>query len=336
MVAVRGRGRALPARVRRLIGADAEQVALLPNASIGAYQVISTLKLGQRDTIVASVGEFPSVAHVWLAQHRHGARVRFVDAPGAAGRDADEAAYAAAVDARTALVSVPLVTYLHGAALPVSDIARTAHAHGAAVFVDAYQAIGVRPVDVADLECDFLVAGAAKYMLGLPGVAFLYVREGTELDPVLTGWFGRVDPFAFDPRRLDFAPNARRYEIGTPDVGALYAASAGMSLLAELDMHEVQRHVGALTVLAADRLSACGERFAAIAPDRRGAHLALFDDDPDELAGWLARCGISVSPRHPFVRLSFHYFNDARDVDAVCAAVERFGARDRGRTAVRA
>ena len=308
-----------------LIGADADQIALLPNASIGAYQVISTSRLGERDTIVTSAGEFPSIAHVWLAQRRRGVHVRFVDGPG----DGDEAAYAAAVDGRTALVSVPLVTYAQGATLPVAAIARTAHAHGARVFVDAYQAAGVRSIDVRELECDYLVAGAQKYMLGLPGVAFLYVRSGTDLDPELTGWFGRVDPFAFDPRRLDFAAGARRYEIGTPDVAALYGAAAGMSLLADLDMREVERHVRELTTLAADRLAASGERLAPVAPDRRGAHVALCAADPVGLAGRLADCGINVSPRRPFVRLSFHYFNDERDVDVVCSAIERYRARDR-------
>jgi selenocysteine lyase/cysteine desulfurase len=312
-----------------LVGADPQQIALLPNASTGAYQVVSTLDLGERDTVVTSAEEFPSIAHVWLAQRRRGGRVRFADAPAAtgAGAEADEAAYAATLDARTALVSVPLVTYSRSAILPVAAVAGLAHDRGARVFVDAYQAVGVRRVDVAELDCDFLVAGAGKYLLGLPGIAFLYVRRGTDHNPSLTGWFGRADPFAFDARRLDFATSARRYEIGTPDVAALYGATAGMSLLAELDSHEIERHVDALTALAADRLRASGERVAPIASERRGAHVALADDDPARLGAWLSRRGISVSPRRPFVRLAFHYFNDERDVDAVCAAIEAYRAR---------
>ena len=151
-----------------LIGADAEQVALVPNASTGAFQVISTLSLAERDVIVTSAEEFPSIAHVWLAQRRRGARVRFVDS------------FEAAIDRRTALVSVPLVTYARGGMLPVAEIAEAARAAGAPVFVDAYQAAGVLSVDVEELNCDYLVAGAQKYMLGLPGIAFLYVRAGTE------------------------------------------------------------------------------------------------------------------------------------------------------------
>jgi selenocysteine lyase/cysteine desulfurase len=301
----------------RLVGAEPEQVALMPNASTGAYQVVSTLDLGDRDTVVTCADEFPSIAHVWLAQRRRGGRVRFA---------ADDGAYAAEVDARTALVSVPLVTYSRGETLPVAPLARIAHERGARVFVDAYQAVGVRPVDVGELECDFLVAGAGKYLLGLPGVAFLYVRRGTDREPALTGWLGRVDPFAFDPRRLDFAAGARRYEIGTPDVAALYGAAAGMNLLEDLDLRDVARHVGELAALAADRLRAGGERLAPIAPERRGAHVALVDDDPAALAAWLSARGISVSPRRPFVRLAFHYFNDERDVDAVCAAIEAYRA----------
>jgi selenocysteine lyase/cysteine desulfurase len=187
----------------------------------------------------------------------------------------------------------------------------------------------VLPVDVTELGCDYLVAGALKYLAGLPGVAFLYVRDGVPAgrDPELTGWFGRVDPFAFDPRRLDFAPTARRFETGTPAVPALYAANAGLSLFAGVDLADVRRHVHRLIDRADRALTAQGERVHRA--ERPGAHLGLYDADPAALAGWLAERGIAVSPRGPVVRLSFHYYNSGADVDALCQALRDHPPRRR-------
>ncbi len=312
-----------------LIGADPGQIALLPNASIGAYQVASTLSLGRRGTVVTTDREFPSIAHVWLAQRRRGMRVRFVDTPYDATAQRLAAAYDDAVDATTALVSVPLVTYDHGLLLPVAEIARRAHARGARVFVDAYQAAGVVALDVGELGCDYLVAGAQKYVLGLPGLAFLYVRDGAqgELEPSLTGWFGRVDPFAFDARRLDFAAGARGLETGTPDVAAVYAANAGLGLLATVGAGAVARHVEALGEAARERLAERGERLASPDVRRRGAHLAIRDASPPRLAAWLAERAIHVSPRGSLVRVAFHLYNTDEDVVMLCEAIDEYRAQ---------
>jgi selenocysteine lyase/cysteine desulfurase len=311
-------------RFAALIGANPDQVAIVPNASVGAYQVASTLMLGCRDRVITTAEEFPSIAQVWLAQRPRGAQVVFADA----GTDpVDAGHYRAAVDEHTVLVSVPLVTYTHGRRLPVNEVAALAHARGARVFVDAYQAVGVLPVSVDELDCDYLVAGTCKYLAGLPGVAFLYVRDGVAggLDPALTGWFGRVDPFAFDPRRLDFPATARRFETGIPAVPALYAANAGLDLIAGLDLHHVQRHVTGLIELATQQLTAQGERVPqASAAAAHGAHIGLADTDPPALAAWLAERGIAVSPRGSVVRLSFHYYNNAHDVERLCAALRQF------------
>jgi selenocysteine lyase/cysteine desulfurase len=310
-------------RFAALIGAHPDQVAIVPNASVGAYQIASTLMLGCRDRVITTTEEFPSIAQVWLAQRPRGVQVAFADA----GADpVDAGHYGAAVDAHTALVSVPLVTYGHGRLLPVAEVAALAHARGARVFVDAYQAVGVLPVNVDELGCDYLVAGTCKYLLGLPGVAFLYVRDGVAggLDPALTGWFGRVDPFAFNPRRLDFPSTARRFETGIPAVPALYAANAGLDLIADLDLHEVRRHVTGLIELATQQLTAQGERVPeASAVAAHGAHVGLADTDPVALAARLAEHGIAVSPRGSAVRLSFHYYNNAHDVELLCAALRQ-------------
>jgi selenocysteine lyase/cysteine desulfurase len=303
-----------------LIGARADQIALVPNASTGAYQIASTVGLRDRPKIVVSRDEFPSASHVWLAQRGRGAEVVHVN-----GAD-----YEGAVDERTALVSVPMTTYQDAARMPVAETAALAHAHGARVFVDAYQALGVEPVNVEELGCDFLVCGTAKYLLGLPGIAFLYVR-GTapgDLPPTLTGWFGRVNPFAFDPLRLDYPDTARRFETGTPPVPALYAANAGLGLLAELDPAAVRDHVRGLVRRATDRLRAQGETVrAAGGPDRQGAHAALVDGDPTGLAAWLGERKVLISPRGDVGRLAFHYYNDADDVDSVCQEIARYRKR---------
>jgi selenocysteine lyase/cysteine desulfurase/tryptophan 2,3-dioxygenase len=324
-------------RFASLIGARPEQIAVLPNASVGAYQVASTIRWDRRPTVVTTAAEFPSVAHVWLAQRPRGAEVLFVPEREGSVRAAD---YLASLDERTGLVSIPLTTYASGARLPAAEIAAAARAAGARSFVDAYQALGVEPVDVAELGCDFLVAGSMKYLLGLPGVAFLYARDGLAGDcpPQLTGWFGRVDPFAFDPFVLDFPEEARRFETGTPAVPALYAANAGLELVGGLDLHAVHAHVRELVASAVERLAAQGERLS-IPPygvraehggAARGAHVAIFDHDPGALAGWLAQRGIVVSPRGQFVRIAFHYYNTDEDLAGVCDAVAEYRARGAG------
>lgn len=317
-------------RFAALIGAAPEQVAIVPNASVGAYQVASTLAYDARTDIVTTVEEFPSVAHVWLAQRPRGARVVFTgDRETGEVRAAD---YAAVLGHRSALVSVPMSTYQYAERPPVAEIVRAGREAGALTFVDAYQAVGVMPVDVAEIGCDYLVCGTMKYLLGLPGLAFLYARDGLagDQDPQLTGWFGRVEPMAFDPELLDFPDGARRFETGTPAVPAVYAANAALELFRGTDPAAVRRHVGALIELTATTLTGQGERVrTARSPKFQGAHLSLYDADPPALAGWLAARGIAVSPRGPVVRLSFHYYNSTDDVAALCRALREYRAQTR-------
>lgn len=323
-----------------LIRARPEQVALVPNATTGAYQAVSGLEFTTRTTIVTSDVEFPSIAHVWLGQRTRGATVAFAGAaPAGKARPAADRetagtaqGYLAVIDQRTALVSVPLVTYRHAVRPPVAEITAAARAAGAVSFVDAYQALGVSDVDVTELGCDFLVGGTSKYLLGLPGLAFLYVRDVDAVvrPPSLTGWFGRVDPFAFDPRRLDFPDEARRYETGTAPVPAVYAGNAGLELLGGVPVGEVARHVGDLVTGTISRLTGDGHRVLA-APERsaRGAHVALLAADPVRLARQLAAHRVSVSPRGDVVRLAFHYYNDFDDVDRLCRFLWRYRAETR-------
>jgi selenocysteine lyase/cysteine desulfurase len=300
-------------RFAALINARPDQVAVVPSATVGAYQVASTLDWTDRPGIVATDGEYPSVAHIWAAQRQRGAKVDFV--PG------ESTGYLDRVDDRTGLVSAPLVSYRTGAVIPVAEIATRARSVGARSFVDAYQAAGVLPIDVAELGCDYLVSGTMKYLLGLPGIAYLYVADGVTdaQDPQLTGFFGRANPLAFDLSVLDFPRDARRFQVNMPTLPVVLAANAGLGLVGQLDIDVVAAHVDRLARYAVARLGR-------LANPVFGPQVTVRDEDPRGLAAWLNARRIFPA-RGNSVRLSFHYFNTEADVDAACDAIEQWRRR---------
>ena len=122
-----------------------------------------------------------------------------------------------------------------------TQLSRIAHEAGALVMLDDYQDCGTRPVDVKAMDLDFYVTGTLKYLLGPPGLAFMYVRKEliSTLVPTVTGWFAQTNPFAFDPQHIDLSPTARRFESGSPSVPNVYAAMPGIQLLQEIGMENV-------------------------------------------------------------------------------------------------
>ncbi|MEV0269852.1 aminotransferase class V-fold PLP-dependent enzyme [Hamadaea sp. NPDC050747] len=305
----------------QLLGAATEQIALVPSVSVGVYQVASTQRWrGARRRVLVNAGDFPGVAHVWLAQQVRGCEVVFVDTPPGTN-PAD--AYRAVIDERTAIVCAPLVTYRDGLRLPITDLAHATHQVGAKLLVDASQATGVMPVDVAALDCDYLITATSKYMLGQPGLALLYVRQpAAGPKPTLTGWQARQKPHAFDPLTLDWPPSARRLETGTPAIAAIYGAVAGLQMVGRLDLAAVHQHVTNLVGHAAQRLRSRGEKLTLPKPEHRGAHLVLHDPNPNALAHWLERHNILIAPRAGILRIAFHAFNNHDDVALVCDAIE--------------
>ena len=112
----------------------------------------------------------------------------------------------------------------------------------AMVFVDAYQTLGSCSIDVKALDLDFLTSGNLKFLMGVPGIAFLYVKPSVAeaMEPTLTGWGGRENPFAFDLKDLSWATAARRFDTGTPPIFEAFVARAGMDYLFEIGMGAIQ------------------------------------------------------------------------------------------------
>ncbi len=313
----------------RLIHADAADVAVCASVSHATALVASALQYTEaRGRVVVSEAEFPTVAHEWLAQRRLGADIAWVPV-----RDGvvPEEGYEATVDERTLLVSACAAYYQTGFRQDIAGLARLAHGAGALLYVDAYQALGAVDLDVAALGVDMLSSGALKFLLGVPGIAFLYVRPGLaeRLEPTATGWFGREDPYAFDAKRLDWAPGARRFDTGTPPVVCAAIARAGMAVLNEIGPAAIEAWNTVLSRRLVEGGLARGLRpMGAPEPERKTAttafHCGARDSHAVETA--LRARGLLASARGPAIRLAPHFYSTTEDVDrsldAVAAVLE--------------
>ena len=321
----------LRSRFARAIGADPDEIAITPSASAGINAVVSALRFdGARHHIVAGEFEFPTMGQILLTQEQRGARVRWVRAR---GETLPISAYAHEVDERTLLVPATHVCYRNGYRLDIAGLAALCRSHGAYLILDDYQRTGTAPIDVHALGVDFMVTGCLKYLLGPPGIAFLYVRRDLidQLKPGITGWFGRANPFAFEVDRLDWAASARRFEMGTPPIPNIYGASAALELLESIGYDRVEAHVSGLVQQLTQRAQAAG--YVLLTPpdaERRSSLVVLQSTDSMRLVAKLQDRNVITSARGSGLRISFHAYNNSQDVEHLLAVLreeERLLAR---------
>ena len=322
--------RAARATFARIINADEDEIAAVTSLSHAATVVASSLSYnGDRRVIVTGAAEFPTVAHVWRAQERLGADVRWVDLRDGAPDTED---VLAAIDERAVLVSATAAHYVNGARHDIAAIARAAHDKGALLFVDAYQLAGTTPFDVRAQGIDFLASGTLKYLMGTPGIAFLYVRRELieQLRPTVTGWFGRVNPFAFDGARLDWSEHATRFEAGTPAIFAAYVSRAGMSQLLEIGLDAIGEWNAVLSRRLVEGGMARGLTVHGPGLSRPKAPTTAFvcGRDSHVIETRLRARNVIASARGPVIRLAPHFYSSLDDVDRSLDALAEELRRD--------
>lgn len=310
---------AVRALMAQLFNAHEDEIAITASASAGINSIASALDFtGSRNKVVTSDFEFPTNGQIWHAQEKRGARV--IHVPPAADGYIPLEHFERAIDEHTKIVAVTHVCYRNGAKLDIAGIARLAHAKGALVLVDSYQAAGAEEIDVKALDVDFVVGGMLKYLLGTAGIGYLYARGSLveDLVPTVSGWFAQRDIGAMNIRVNDPAPSARRFEAGTPAVPNCYAAEAGLRLLLDVGVPNAAARVRALTRRCMERLDE--EGFAIDNPRedaKRGPTVMIRARKDSELVDRLAERDIVTSHRDGNVRASFHFYNNEDDIEAL-------------------
>jgi selenocysteine lyase/cysteine desulfurase len=303
------------------INASPDEVAIVTSVSAGINGIASALQFRERRKVILGEFEFPTMGQVWLGQRVRGAEVQFAQAQ---GNSIPATAYEKLIDSNTLIVPLTHVCFKNGFRTLVGEITRTAHDAGALVMLDDYQDCGTRPIDVKAMSLDFYVTGTLKYLLGPPGIAFLYVRKELipSLAPTVTGWFGQANPFAYNPQHFELSPTARRFESGSPSVPNVYGAVPGFQMLQEIGMEQVASHVEKLAQALLNRT----REFGVVAKTPAGSVgplVVLQCRDSARLLQALAQNGIVASSRFDGLRISFHVYNTLDEVDAVAEVLKK-------------
>ena len=302
-------------RVGELLRAPAGSTAIAPSVSVALTTLATGLPLpeGRRKVLIGEL-DFPTIGHQWLS--RPDFEVEFV--PSHDGMTIPPEAFAERIDSQTALVATTHLFYTTGYLQDVRAIADAAHAAGALCVIDGYQTCGCVPLDVEAMGCDAFVGGCLKWLSGGPGNAFLYVRPELipRVRPQGTGWFATRDPFSFTLQELDFADDARRLETGTWAMACHYAGLAGLELILEVGVANIQERLRDLTDRILERCDAAGVKtFTPRAREGRCGIVTLECDRPEEVEAKLHAEGVIVDSRPGRIRLSPHWCVTEEELD---------------------
>lgn len=303
------------------IGAKPEEIAVIYSTSQGISEIASALRFDKRKKVVMGELDFPASGHIWLTQQLRGAEVTFLDS---INNRVPAESYARAVDRDTIIVPVAHVSYKNGARADLDGIIRAAHASGAYVIVDGYQVCGTEPIDVHALNTDFYVTGTLKYLLGSPGLAFLYVKESLieSLRPTVTGAFAQRTLFQDSLKNFEPALTARRYEMGTPAMPSIYGSAAALDLLTDIGLENVAAHITKLRNVLVEGLRTL--QIVMKTPfENAGPMIVVKAKDAEALAAKLAERNIIASAKFDGLRIAFHVYNTLEDVSAVLEGLEQ-------------
>lgn len=302
------------------LGAPAGSVATDANLSALLVRVASCFDYRPpRDRVVTTDLEFPTVPFVWNAFRRYGAQP---DVVGTGGPRFDQDALEERIDERTLLVCVPHASFSSGAVLDLPRLVAHAHSVGALVAVDAFQSVGVMPLDVTALGVDFLLGGAHKWMCGA-ATAFLYVRPDLlpHLEPAATGWQAGDRALTFQPS-TGFAEGAQRFAGGTPYPLTSLISQVGLDLLGGVGIEAIRAHSLRCTQRVIDRAGAAGIPVVSPVGPERGGVVCLDVPDGEAVKYRLAARNMVCSWRG-WLRIGPHVYNTLDEIDEFMDALEQ-------------
>jgi selenocysteine lyase/cysteine desulfurase len=316
------------ARIAKVIGADASEIAFTKNTSEGLNIAANAIPFKAGDNVLMVEGDHPNNACAFLNLRRKGVEVRFVPLR---GETADADTFVPHIDGRTRAISLSHVTFHAGHRFDIEGIGRLARAKGLYFVIDAMQSIGVVPIDVAASGASLIAFGCHKGLYVPHGLGVLYVRK--ELGEFIPAYIA-VSSLAKPPDDLiaradnmELRADAGRFELGNVNIPDIHALAASLTLIERIGIAAINAHVLDLGDHLIGRLDELGIRLVGPRSRVHRSHIYVLDLPGEGWLEYFASQNVRVSPERGGIRVSFGLFNTTDDIDQLAEIIRRRNAQ---------
>lgn len=310
-----------------LIHAKPEEVAYSFGNSVAISSITSALDLKKDDEIIFNNLDFPATTSHIMSKKELGVNYKIVQSKD--GKTVTPEDYKELLNDKTKLVTACHVVSNTGLKLDIKELTKLAHDKGTQVFIDAYQSLGTTPIDVKELDLDYLASGCLKWTLGGFGISFVYIREDIveQANPSSIGWMGLDSPFTdlFDKLRptLHRPKTALKYQYGTPYPVGATSAYEGFKILQSIGINAIeeqnQRLIDEIIVKAKEM------DFKLLSPEEKEHRSSIINiqiPDAEKVVADLKTKNFVLDYRAGGVRISPHFFNNSDDVEQLFSEIK--------------
>ena len=303
--------------VAQLLSAENNEIAIIPSASYGINTIASNLNLNQSDSILVLEDQFPSNYYPWYERAKiFGAKIKVVKRP----QNYDWAsAIIAALDENVKLAALANVHWTDGTLINLEKIAKRCKELNILLSLDLTQSVGVKPFSVKNIDPDFIVAAAYKWMFGPYSMAYMYVKKNHHnMKPLEDNWINRAksDEFSLLIEYTDeFQEGAKRFDVGERSNFLLTPlAIEGLKQILNWGTDKIYTHCGILTDYLVEQLDGSTVKIAD--KEFRSKHMiGLNSDKILNLIDVIREKNIYISIRGKSIRVSPHLYNEKADMD---------------------
>ncbi|MCB0833871.1 MAG: aminotransferase class V-fold PLP-dependent enzyme [Bacteroidetes bacterium] len=310
--------------VADLIGAPATGIAFVKNTSAALNNLAQGLTWRTGDRILMVAGEFPSNIYPFTNLKKHGVEIDILPTRNGVFSSQD---LERAITTRTRLVTVSFVQFHNGFKTNLEALGTICRSKDVWLSVDSIQGCGVVPLEAKDWGIDFLANGGHKWLMSPAGIGIQYVGEELleEMEVATLSWLSVKNAWDFDTSRIDLLDDARRFEYATENFIGIYGMHAALSLLLEVGIGNIYRHVTFLIDRLVQGLTTSGCKIiSSMEPDHRSGILAFSmrsEDATRKVFDSLKSRRFIVSLRNGNIRVAPHFYNSMDEVEGFLDAV---------------
>ena len=309
----------------KMLNTQTSRIAFTENTSIGLNILAQGIKWEKGDRIILNDVEFPANVYPFLNLKNKGVEIDFVKSKNGIVTAED---FIGAISPKTKLISVSYVQFLSGYRIELEKLGKVCREKGIIFSVDAIQGVGAINLDVEKCRIDFVSCGTQKWMLGMQGMAFIYVSKELQdkMEPAFVGWLSVDNSWSLLDYELKLKGTANRFQPGTLNTIGIYALNASLKMFDEFSFKNIERQVLSNSIYFIDELDKAGFNPVLKNHDEKNLSgiVSIKRDDVEKIFNYLSDRNIVCAVREGYLRFAHHFYNTRKEIDKVVVELKNY------------